>query len=94
MDQPQDVQCFREANKERRNISWQRQASCEMSSSVQDTLTHRVIPPGVGGKRNTNAMDPEDFWKYYTEGGMAVLGSMLLGMVSCCAIRLWRKRRR
>ena len=94
MSQPQDVPWLRDATKARMSISWQCQASCEMSSSVQDTLTHRILPPGVDGTRNRNAMDPKAFQKYCIEGSVAVVGSILLGMVFCCVIRLWRKRRR
>ena len=61
MLQPQDVHWFRDANKVRQNISWQCQSSCEISSHTQDTLTCRIVPPGVGGKRNSNARDPTDF---------------------------------
>ncbi|XP_075622181.1 uncharacterized protein LOC142603772 isoform X2 [Balearica regulorum gibbericeps] len=49
---------------------------------------------GVDGKRNANAMDPDDFQKYCIEGAVAFLGSMLLGMVLCCGIYVWSKRRR
>ncbi|KAM6232276.1 uncharacterized protein M6G45_014916 [Spheniscus humboldti] len=90
---PRDVHWFRDANKVRKNISWQCQTSREISSSVQDTLTYRIVPPGVDGKRNTNATDPKDFQKYCIEGAVAVLGSMLLGMALCCVICLWRKRK-
>ncbi|XP_054688193.1 uncharacterized protein LOC129208844 isoform X1 [Grus americana] len=48
---------------------------------------------GVDGKRNANAMDPNDFQKYCIEGAAAILGSMLLGMLLCCGIYVWRKRR-
>ena len=61
MLQPQDVHCFRDVNKVRKNISWQCQTSCEITSSAQDALTCRIVPPGVGGKRNSNARDPTDF---------------------------------
>ncbi|XP_040977697.1 uncharacterized protein LOC121233092 [Aquila chrysaetos chrysaetos] len=50
--------------------------------------------PGVDGKRNANAADAKDFQKYGIEGATVVLGSVLLGMVLCCVVRLWRKRRR
>ncbi|XP_069630068.1 uncharacterized protein [Haliaeetus albicilla] len=50
--------------------------------------------PGADGKRNTNAMDPQDFRYYCIEGAVAVLGSVLFGMILCCVIRLWWKRRR
>lgn len=50
--------------------------------------------PGVGGKRNSNAADANDFQKYCIEGVVAVLGSMLFGMAACGAICLWRKRKR
>ncbi|XP_064330179.1 uncharacterized protein LOC135317684 [Phalacrocorax carbo] len=53
-----------------------------------------VEVPGVDGTRNRNAMDPKAFQKYCIEGSVAVVGSILLGMVFCCVIRLWRKRRR
>ncbi|XP_029862108.1 uncharacterized protein LOC115337830 isoform X2 [Aquila chrysaetos chrysaetos] len=49
---------------------------------------------GVDGKRNTNAMAPQDFRYYCIEGAVAVLGSVLFGMILCCVIRLWRKRQR
>ncbi|KAM9584749.1 uncharacterized protein ACIBXB_008198 [Morphnus guianensis] len=49
---------------------------------------------GVDGKRNTNAMAPQDFRYYCIEGVVAVLGSVLFGMILCCVIRLWRKRQR
>ncbi|XP_069634074.1 uncharacterized protein [Haliaeetus albicilla] len=49
---------------------------------------------GVDDKRNTNAMDPQDFRYYCIEGAVAVLGSVLFGMILCCVIHLWRKRRR
>ena len=91
--QPQDVHCFRDPKKVRKNISWQHRASCEITGGVQDTLMYRMVPPGVDGKRNANAMDPNDFQKYCIEGAAAILGSMLLGMVLCCGIYVWRKRR-
>ena len=94
MLQPQDVHWFRDVNKVRKNISWQCPTSCEITSSVWDTLTCRIVPPGVDGKRKSNAEDPKDFQKYCIEGAVAVLGSVLLGMVFCCAICVWRKRRR
>ncbi|KAM9542435.1 uncharacterized protein ACIB01_011464 [Guaruba guarouba] len=53
-----------------------------------------VDEPGVDEKKNPNAADQNEFWKPCTEGITAVLGSMLLGMVFCCVIHLWRKRRR
>ncbi|XP_029862100.1 uncharacterized protein LOC115337827 isoform X2 [Aquila chrysaetos chrysaetos] len=49
---------------------------------------------GVDDKRNTNAMDPQDFRYYCIEGAVAVLGSVLFGMILCCVICLWRKRQR
>ncbi|XP_052635783.1 uncharacterized protein LOC128138637 isoform X2 [Harpia harpyja] len=49
---------------------------------------------GVDGKRNTNGMDPQDFRYYCIEGAVAVLGSVLFGMILCCVIRVWRKRQR
>ncbi|XP_054667252.1 uncharacterized protein LOC129200020 [Grus americana] len=49
---------------------------------------------GVDGQKNANAMDPDDFQRYCIEGAMAILGSMLLGMVFFCAICMWRRRRR
>ena len=94
MLQPQDVHWFRDANKVRQNISWQCQSSCEISSHTQDTLTCRIVPPGVDGKRSSNAADPKDFQNNCIEGAVAVLGSVLLGLVLCCVISLWRKRRR
>ena len=94
MLQPQDVHWFRDANKVRQNISWQCQSSCEITSSAQGTLRCRIVPPGVDGKRSPNAADPKDFQNNCIEGAVAVLGSVLLGMVLCCVIRLWRKRRR
>ncbi|XP_030350688.1 uncharacterized protein LOC115611613 isoform X2 [Strigops habroptila] len=53
-----------------------------------------VDEPGVDDKKNPNAADQNEFRKLCTEGIMVVLGSMLLGMVFCCVIHLWRKRRR
>ncbi|KAM9265253.1 uncharacterized protein RDI95_012805 isoform 1-T2 [Morus bassanus] len=50
--------------------------------------------PGMDGRRNANATDPKDFQKYCVEGAVAILGSVLLGMVWWCAICLWRKRKR
>ncbi|KAM9266887.1 uncharacterized protein FYN16_006096 [Cariama cristata] len=50
--------------------------------------------PGVDGRRSANAVGPQDFRKYCTEGVMAILGSMLLGMVFCFAIYQWRKRQK
>ena len=93
MFQPQDVHLFRDAYKVRKNISWQCQTSCGITSSAQDILTCRIVPPGADGKRNSNAADPEDSQKYCIEGAVAILGSVLLGMVFCCVIRLWRKRK-
>ena len=48
----------------------------------------------MDGKRNANAADAKDFQKYCTEGAVVVLGSVLLGMVLCCVVHLWRKGRR
>ncbi|KAM9009086.1 uncharacterized protein PRD47_011329 [Ara ararauna] len=62
-------------------------------SSV-DEPAYRILPAGVDEKKNPNAADQNEFWKPCTEGITAVLGSMLLGMVFCCVIHLWRKRRR
>ncbi|XP_074709439.1 uncharacterized protein LOC141936417 [Strix uralensis] len=50
--------------------------------------------PGTDGKGRANAADPMNFRKYCVEGALAVLGSMLLGMVFCCVICVWRKRKR
>lgn len=50
--------------------------------------------PGGDGKRRTNATDANNFQKYCLEGAMAILGSILFGMVLCCAICLWRKRKK
>ena len=47
----------------------------------------------MDGKRNANAMDPKDFQKYCIEGAVAILGSVLFGMILCGVICLWRKRR-
>lgn len=94
MLQPQDVHWLGEASKGRMSISWQCQPSCEIASIKQHTLTCRIVPPGVDGKRNSNDVAPEDFQKHCIEGAVAVLGSMLLGMVLCCMISLWRKRKR
>ena len=60
---------------------------------MQDTLTYTIVPSGVDGKRNANAMDPKDFRKYCIEGAVAILGSVLFGMILCGVICLWRKRR-
>ncbi|KAM6033096.1 uncharacterized protein LJ206_001838 isoform 1-T1 [Theristicus caerulescens] len=49
---------------------------------------------GVDGKRNTNATDPKDFRNSCIEGVVAILGSVLFGMVLCCAICLWRRQKR
>ena len=89
--QPQDSHWLRVADKVRRNWPWPCQTSCEITSSVQDTLTYRIVPPGMDGKRRANAADPTDFRKYCMEGAAAILGSMLLGMVFFCVIHVWRK---
>ena len=88
ISKPQDVQWFRDASKGRENISWHGQASCEILSSAQDMLRRRNVPPGVGGKRNSNAGEPDDLQKNYLENTVAVLGSVLFGMLLCCAIHL------
>ncbi|KAM6389811.1 uncharacterized protein O9250_012947 [Rhynochetos jubatus] len=49
--------------------------------------------PGVDGRRNTHAVNANMFQKYCIEGVVAILGSMLLGVVFYCAISLWRKRK-
>ncbi|KAM6331306.1 uncharacterized protein FN964_014870 [Alca torda] len=49
---------------------------------------------GADGKRNTNAADPKDFQKYWIEGTVVILGSVLFGMGLCCAIYLWRERKK
>lgn len=92
--QPQGVPSFRDANKVRKNVRWQCQTSCETASGAQDTLTYGIVPPGVDGKSNTNATNPEDFQKYWIEGAVAILGSVLFGMGLCCAIYLWRERKK
>ena len=93
MLQPQDGHSFGDANKVRETISWQCQTSCEIASRAQDTLTCRIVPPGVDGRRNSNAVDANDFQKYCIEGAVAVLGSVLFGMALCGAICVWRKRK-
>ncbi|XP_077047865.1 uncharacterized protein LOC143696181 [Agelaius phoeniceus] len=48
----------------------------------------------VLGRADTNAVDASSFQTYCIEGIVAILGSMLLGMVLCCVIHVWRKRRK
>ena len=95
MLQPQHVQWFRDANKGRENISCHGQASSEIPSSAQDTLmlTRRIVPPGVSGKRNSNAVNADGYWSYCIEGIAAVLGSVVFGMILCCGVCVWWRRR-
>jgi len=93
MWQPQDVEWF-PPFKGRENISWHGQASCEIPSSAQVMLTRRIVPPAVGGKTNSNAEDPDELETYYLEGAVAVLGFVLFGILLCCVIYLYRKRKR
>lgn len=51
-------------------------------------------PNVVVGRADTSAVDANSFQKYCIEGIVAVLGSMLLGMVLCCVLHVWRKRRK
>ncbi|KAL2296198.1 hypothetical protein Nmel_018492 [Mimus melanotis] len=51
-------------------------------------------PDAVLSRADTNAVDANSFQKYCIEGIVAVLGSVLLGMVLCCVLHVWRKRRK
>lgn len=51
-------------------------------------------PGAVLGRADSNAVNANSFQKYCVEGIVAVLGSMLLGMVLCCVLHVWRKRRK
>ncbi|XP_064027077.1 uncharacterized protein LOC135190089 isoform X2 [Pogoniulus pusillus] len=48
---------------------------------------------GEAGRRSTNPGDAQDFQKYCIEGVVAVLGSVLFGMLLCCALCVWKRRR-
>lgn len=44
-------------------------------------------------KKNSDAADYNNFWNHYIEGAMAIVGSVLFGMLLYCVICLWRKRK-
>ncbi|XP_071435067.1 uncharacterized protein [Pithys albifrons albifrons] len=58
-----------------------------------NTAGVKTAPNAVEGRADTNTVSAEAFQTYCTEGIVAVLGSMLLGMVLCCVFHVWRKRR-
>ncbi|XP_039571512.1 uncharacterized protein LOC120505258 [Passer montanus] len=51
-------------------------------------------PGAVLGRADTNAAEGSSFKTYCIEGILAILGSILLGMVLCCAFHFWRKRKK
>ncbi|XP_017594292.1 PREDICTED: uncharacterized protein LOC108447782 [Corvus brachyrhynchos] len=59
-----------------------------------DDVDGGAKPYLVVGRADPNAVDADNFQKYCVEGIVAVLGSMLLGMVLCCVLHVWRKRRK
>lgn len=59
-----------------------------------DDVDDGAKPNIVVGRADPNAVDADNFQKYCIEGIVAVLGSMLLGMVLCCVLHVWRKRRK
>ncbi|XP_032937218.1 uncharacterized protein LOC117007884 isoform X2 [Catharus ustulatus] len=64
------------------------------SGADPNAVDNRANPDAVVGKADTGAVDANSFQKYCIEGIVAVLGSMLLGMVLCCVLHVWRKRRK
>ncbi|KAM4756466.1 uncharacterized protein ACIQIH_019232 [Cyanocitta cristata] len=59
-----------------------------------DDVDDGAKPNIVVGRADPNAVDADNFQKYCIEGIVAVLGSMLLGMVLCCVLHVWKKRRK
>ncbi|XP_056364741.1 uncharacterized protein LOC130262015 isoform X2 [Oenanthe melanoleuca] len=71
-----------------------RSTSSGSSGADPDAVESGAYPDTVLGRVDTNAVDANSFQKYCIEGIVAVLGSMLLGMVLCCVLHVWRKRRK
>ncbi|XP_014816629.1 PREDICTED: proline-rich receptor-like protein kinase PERK1 [Calidris pugnax] len=49
--------------------------------------------PGLEDTRNLFSVDPKDFRRLCTEGAMAILGSVLFGMILCCGFCVWKQRK-
>lgn len=73
------------------------------SLRLSGAVSRRSAEPGAGdgeaepdtpvlGRADTDAVDTNSFQTYCIEGIVAILGSILLGMVLCCVIHVWRKR--
>ncbi|TRZ16004.1 hypothetical protein HGM15179_011078 [Zosterops borbonicus] len=71
-----------------------RSTSAGNSRADLKAVDNGADPNAVVGRADTNAVDANSFQKYCIEGIVAVLGSMLLGMVLCCVLHVWRKRRK
>ncbi|XP_066193260.1 uncharacterized protein [Sylvia atricapilla] len=71
-----------------------RSASTGNGRADTNAVDNGADPNAVVGRADTNAVDANSFQKYCIEGIVAVLGSMLLGMVLCCVLHVWRKRRK
>lgn len=71
-----------------------RSASAGSTRAEPTAADSRADPNAVLGRADTDAVDANSFQKYCIEGIVAVLGSMLLGMVLCCVFHVWRKRRK
>ena len=53
---------FQETNNMKKNILWQCQTSCEIASRAMRYSSDHIVPPGVDGEGNANAI--EDIQKY------------------------------
>ncbi|CAN8205740.1 unnamed protein product [Coccothraustes coccothraustes] len=71
-----------------------RSASTGGSGAEPGAADGEAEPNTVLGRADTNAVDANSFQTYCIEGIMAILGSIVLGMVLCCVIHVWRKRRK
>ena len=89
--QPQDGHWLRVADKGRRNWPWPCQTSCEMTSLVRDTLTHRIVPPGTDGKSRPNATDLKNYLMNLIEGILGYVFEILEFMIFCFMIYVCRK---
>ena len=92
--QPQDSHWLRVADKGRRNWPWPCQTSCEMTSHVRDTLTHRIVPPGTDGKSRPNATDHKNPWTYIVKEALRGLGFILASVNSFCVVHVCMKLKR
>lgn len=76
------------------NSAVRRSTNTGNSGADPNAVDNRADADAVVGRGDTEIVDANSFQKYCIEGIVAVLGSMLLGMVLCCVLHVWRKRRK